>query len=550
MSLQWTDGYAENIFCFTNNIRNKEGGTHLSGLRGALTRSVNAYASEHNLFKGDSLSGEDVREGLTAVLSVKMPDPKFSSQTKEKLVSNEIKGITESVLNEHLGIYLLENPQVGKGIVHKALSASRAREAARKAREIARKSALTSIASLPGKLADCQSRDPEESELYIVEGDSAGGSAKQGRDRRFQAILPLRGKILNVEKARFDRMLASNEISTLISALGCGIGDEHFDIERLRYKNIILMTDADVDGSHIRTLLLTFFYRQMPEIIERGYLYIAQPPLYGVKKGRSITYLKDEKALHELLVGNAVSSVRVTSSDADDDMVLEGDALRALIMKLIHYEETLQRWSRRRDTRVMDAVIKAGLRVEDLRREEILREKIDLVVGRLREIDNTSTWKPPSVARNAALEEFFDVEFQSRVMGTRIKTQLDHRFLQSRDFQALQQTYEEFNALKLPLVVDDGKSQVEFHDMIAMLRYILEMGRKGQNIQRYKGLGEMNPDQLWDTTMDPGVRTLLQVKVEDAVEADEIFTILMGDQVEPRREFIESNALLVRNLDV
>ena len=547
VSLQWTDGYAENIFCFTNNIRNKEGGTHLSGFRAAMTRTINSYAQEHNQLKGENLSGDDVREGLTAVLSVKMPDPKFSSQTKEKLVSNEIKGITESVLNEYLGMYLGENPQVGKTIVNKALSASRAREAARKAREIARKSALTSIASLPGKLADCQSRSPEESELYIVEGDSAGGSAKQGRDRRFQAILPLRGKILNVEKARFDRMLASNEIAALISALGCGIGDEHFDIEKLRYQNIILMTDADVDGSHIRTLLLTFFYRQMPEIIERGYLYIAQPPLYGVKKGRSITYLKDEKALHELLVGNAVSSVVVTSQDGTK---IEGDTLRALIMKLIHYEETLQRWARRRDTRVMDAVIKGGLRVEDLRREEILREKLDLVVGRLREIYNTNAWKSPSVARNAALEEYFDVEFQSRVMGTRVRTQLDHRFLQSRDFQTLQQTYEEFASLELPLVVGDGKSEVQFDDMIAMLRYILDVGRKGQNIQRYKGLGEMNPDQLWDTTMDPGTRTLLQVKVEDAVEADEIFTILMGDQVEPRREFIESNALLVRNLDV
>ena len=545
LSLQWNDSYNENIFCYTNNIRNRDGGTHLSGLKGAMTRTVNAFAISQGHIK-EALTGEDIREGLTAVLSVKMPDAKFSSQTKDKLVSNEVKGMVETVVNEYLGYFLEENPAVAKTITEKALAASRARDAARKAREIARKSAL-SISSLPGKLADCQSRDPKQCEIYIVEGDSAGGSAKQGRDRKFQAILPLRGKILNVERARFDRMLASNEIATLISALGCGIGKEHFDIEKLRYHNIILMTDADVDGSHIRTLLLTFFYRQMPEILENGYLYIAQPPLYGIKRGRSVTYLKDEKALNEFLIGRAVDSLTVRGANGSE---LQGEPFEKFVQDLLQYRDRSSQMERRADLRIVRAALRAGLHVDDIRDEAALRARMDTILSALRKEFRNVVWEDPVVEQDEDIEGIWAATWTSRVSGASITTTFDRDFMHAPDWRVMSRVFEQVEELGMPLTLDDGKGIEEHASIDPLLKSILEFGRKGQSIQRYKGLGEMNPDQLWDTTMDPDVRTLLQVQVQDAMEADEIFTILMGDQVEPRREFIETNALAVRNLDV
>ena len=546
VALQWNDSYREEIFCYTNNIHNRDGGTHLSGFRGALTRSINTYANDAGLVKS-SLSGDDVREGLTAVLSVKMPDPKFSSQTKDKLVSNEIKGAVESVMNERLAIFFEENPSVAKGVVNKALSAQRARDAARKAREIARKSALSSLSSLPGKLADCQSRDPQECEIYIVEGDSAGGSAKQGRERRFQAILPLRGKILNVEKARFDRMLASNEITTLISALGCGIGDEHFDIEKLRYHKIIIMTDADVDGSHIRTLLLTFFYRQMPEILERGYLYIAQPPLYGLRRGKSMRYLKDEGALNKYLIENAISSVTLTGASGT---VVEGDELRDFVEQLLGWREKLGVLGRKGDTRIFDACVRAGVEGSDLNDEDLLMDKMNTVLEILGEEHDTVAWTAPEIEPDEDLDGVFRVRFASRVQGMRTETILDRKVLSGAAFRTLHDTWADFVKLGAPVKLEASRSEIEIDKVDDLLAQILAAGRKGQTIQRYKGLGEMNPDQLWDTTMDPTNRTLLQVQVSDDLAADEMFTVLMGDQVEPRRQFIERNALDVRNLDV
>ncbi len=546
LSMQWNDSYNENIFCYTNNIRNRDGGSHLSGLKGALTRTINSYGISAGIIK-DTLNGDDVREGLAAVLSVKMPDPKFSSQTKDKLVSNEIKGVVESVVNEHLGYFLEENPSLAKIILEKAVQASRAREAARKAREIARKSALT-ISSLPGKLSDCQSRDPMESELFIVEGDSAGGSAKQGRDRRFQAILPLRGKILNVERARFDRMLSSDSIATMISALGCGIGAEHFNIEKLRYHKIVLMTDADVDGSHIRTLLLTFFYRQMPEIIERGYLYIAQPPLFGVKKGRRVTYLKDERALNSYLIDRAIDSVTLRGSEGRE---VSGDELRELIKTLLGFQSSLDRLERRNDARILREVLHVGVDIDDLQDEEGLNAKMNEVLERLRERYTTTKWEAPEIRPNEDVEELYDAVWSTRVSGSSITTRIDRSQLHLHDFKELVRIWGEVSALGLPVTVDAGEEEPEsYHEPDALLDAVLDVGQKGQSVQRYKGLGEMNPDQLWDTTMDPDQRLFLQVQVEDAVEADEIFTVLMGDQVEPRREFIEDNALDVRNLDV
>ena len=547
VSLQWNDSYVENIFCYTNNIRNRDGGTHLSGLKAALTRTVNAYALEQGLLK-TGISGEDVREGLTAVLSVKMPEPKFSSQTKDKLVSDDIKGHVESVVNDALMMTLNEQPALAKLVVQKAISAQRAREAARKAREIARKSVLGGMSTLPGKLADCQSRDPAQSELYIVEGDSAGGSAKQGRSRQFQAILPLRGKILNVEKARFDKMLASAEITTLISALGCGIGDEHFNLDKIRYHQIVIMTDADVDGAHIRTLLLTFFYRQMPELIERGYLYIAQPPLYGVKRGKRIDYIKDEAALNDLLIVNAVQAITLEGAHGQ---VLTGDALEAFVRQLLQHRSTLEHLSRRRDARVVDAAVRAGLRLEDLQDEDRLMDKANVMLELLAEEHNTVNWVAPHVEEHVDLEGVFEMTWTSRVAGMQLTTHLSRHMLQSQDYAKLVEGWAAFQQLGLPLTLTHGSHARQITSIERLLHEALQViGRKGLNVQRYKGLGEMNPEQLWETTMDPSNRTLLQVKVADAVKADELFTILMGDEVEPRRDFIETNALDVRNLDI
>ncbi|MBA2664719.1 MAG: DNA topoisomerase (ATP-hydrolyzing) subunit B [Bradymonadaceae bacterium] len=546
VAMQWNDSYNENVFCYTNTIRNRDGGSHLSGLRGALTRTINVFGISAGMLK-EQITGEDIREGISAVLSIKMPDPKFSSQTKDKLVSNDIKGYVESVVNEKLAQFLEEHPAVARGIMEKAVAASRAREAARKAREIARKSSL-SISALPGKLADCQSRDPALSELYIVEGDSAGGSAKQGRDRKYQAILPLRGKILNVERARFDRMLSNNEIATLISALGCGIGAEHFHIEKLRYHNIVLMTDADVDGSHIRTLLLTFFYRQMPELIERGYLYIAQPPLYAIKRGRSIEYLKDERALHNWLIDSAKKTISVYGENSEEK--LEGDALAKYIDDMLRYRDILDRMSRRNDGRIIDQLVQVGLTVADLQDRTSLEPKLTLVLERLKATHSTITWREADLEEDPELDDLLVVHWLSRVAGTSIHTRVTRNFVNSFEYQELLRVWNLFTAMGERVVVDDGKTQSSFDTIEGVLNQVFDLGKKGQTIQRYKGLGEMNPDQLWDTTMDPIVRTLLQVRVEDAVEADALFTILMGDQVEPRREFIETHALEVRNLDI
>ena len=545
VSLQWNDSYNTNVFAYTNNIRNEDGGSHLSGLKAALTRTINSYGVTNDLLD-DTLKGRDIREGLTAVLSVKMPEPKFSSQTKEKLVSNEVKGMVESVVNERLGYFLNENPKVAKTIVEKALAANRAREAARKARDIARKSALSTVSNLPGKLADCQSRDPSESELYIVEGDSAGGSAKQGRERRFQAILPLRGKILNVEKARFDKMLSNNEISALISALGCGIGDEHFDLENLRYEKIILMTDADVDGSHIRTLLLTFFYRQYPEIIENGFLYIAQPPLYGIKRGSSVDYLKDEEALREFLIDNAMNRVSIHG----DDEVLEDEEVEDFVKDLIKYREILDQLSRHTDERVVSLLVREGLEADDLRDEAKFAEIMDKLREQLHEADRSTSWSSPDIHESDEYDEFYEAVWKTRVAGAPVTTRIDRDFLTGVEYRELRRVWKRFKDLGDTLRVEASRTEDTFDEPRALLDYVLEQGSKGQSIQRYKGLGEMNPDQLWETTMDPEGRTLRQVRVEDIVETDDLFTVLMGDSVQPRREFIESNALKVRNLDV
>ncbi|RVU43213.1 DNA topoisomerase (ATP-hydrolyzing) subunit B [Lujinxingia sediminis] len=545
VSMQWNDSYNENIFCYTNTIRNRDGGSHLSGFRGALTRTVNLYGVSNGMLK-ESITGDDIREGIAAVLSVKMPDPKFSSQTKDKLVSNEIKGAVESVVNERLSIFLEENPSVAKAIIEKAIAASRAREAARKAREISRKSALQ-ISALPGKLADCQSRKPEESELYIVEGDSAGGSAKQGRNRKFQAILPLRGKILNVEKARFDRMLSNNEISTIISALGTGIGQEYFDIEKLRYHNIVIMTDADVDGSHIRTLLLTFFYRQMPEIIARGYLYIAQPPLFSIKRGRTMEYLKDERELNDRLIENAKSALTLRGENGKE---LAGDELATFIDDLLKYRSVLERVARNHDDRIVEEAVKADFTLDDLQDRERLTTRSQELLERLRQSYSTVPWRTPEILDDAELDDLFVAQWRSRVSGTSITSRLDRAFLSGVDYKELLRIRRAFESLGEHVVVDDGKETEPLTSIAQVLNRVLAAGRKGQSIQRYKGLGEMNPDQLWDTTMDPEARTMLQVRIEDAVEADALFTVLMGDQVEPRREFIETHALDVRNLDI
>jgi len=539
IALQYNDGYSETIYTFANNINTREGGTHLSGFKAALTRTANSYASSSGLIKNGKggISGDDIREGLTAVISVKIPDPQFEGQTKMKLGNTEVKGLVESIVNESLGAYFEENPSVAKKIVEKALQASRAREAARKARELTRRKGALEDTGLPGKLADCSEKDPEQSELFIVEGDSAGGSAKQGRDRRFQAILPLRGKILNVEKARFDKMLTSEELRILITALGTGIGSGDFDISKIRYHKIIVMTDADVDGAHIRTLLLTFFFRQMPEIIERGYLYIAQPPLFKVKKGKKEKYVQNETELQDMLFDIAVDEVTIAVGERE----LKGRALLPVLKKVAGYEKLIDWFVRRRkDPEILGYLMKKNISREFFKNEKNLSDLLDIIRRRFADV------------KAGAIE--YDEEYESyRVQLRRhnYRINLDETFISSPEFKELTELYRGISELGDPPYRVKLKGETrEFETSRELFEYVMAVAKKGISIQRYKGLGEMNPQQLWETTMDPEKRTLLKVTIDDSVLANEIFTVLMGDQVEPRKEFIMKRALEARNLDI
>jgi DNA gyrase subunit B len=598
IALQWNDGYAETVYSFANNINTHDGGTHLSGFRSALTRTINYYAGKNNLakdLKDASIGGDDIREGLIAVVSVKVPRPQFEGQTKAKLGNTEVKGIVEAILNDKLGAYLEENPTVAKRVVAKAVDAARAREAARKARDLVRRKGALDNSSLPGKLADCQERDPAQSEIYIVEGESAGGSAKQGRDRRFQAILPIKGKILNVEKARFDKMLGSDEIKTMIAALGCGIGAEDFDINKLRYHRVIIMTDADVDGSHIRTLLLTFFYRQMRQLVEHGYVYIAQPPLFRAKRGRSEVFIRDERALETWLMKRAVESRVVVLPDGTE---ITGDQLEHRLERLIAFRKLLQIVERRGPSR--EVVL--GLLEREAKDKAFFteREKLDALAVALTTASRTVTVQPDEE------HQAFALAIEDRSGGYPRHHRIDQDFVTTGEFRTLAASYQDVKGIRGPMLVkttgpapsDDGggevvenaaaanetaiggapldeatrlaaepkpldasagpkqppkavrEADVRVESLDELVEFFTAAGKKGVAVNRYKGLGEMNPDTLWETTMDPERRSLAQVRAEDHMEADLMFTTLMGDQVEPRRKFIEDNALDVKNLDI
>jgi DNA gyrase subunit B len=560
IALQWNDGYAEMIYSFANNINTHEGGTHLSGFRSALTRTINSYATKNNLAKDlkESVTGDDIREGLTGVISVKIPHPQFEGQTKTKLGNTEVKGIVETIVNDKLGAYLEENPGVARKVIGKAIDAARAREAARKARDLVRRKGALDGSSLPGKLADCQERDPALSELYIVEGESAGGSAKQGRDRRFQAILPLKGKILNVEKARFDKMLGSDEIKTMIAALGCGIGAEDFELAKLRYHRIIIMTDADVDGSHIRTLLLTFFYRQLPAIIEHGYVYIAQPPLFRAKRGKSETYIKDERDLETFLIKRSIEgrTVRIPATNRE----VAGSELEKLLQKMIAHQKFLHTVERRGHPReIVEALLAAGADREYFADKERL-ERLALALA--------TPERTVSVERDEEHNRYL-LQIEDRSSGYPRQHTIGVDFVTAGEYRTLLANHRDIPTLQGDIVVTttaeapeetdeaaparkakDKPADVTLRSLDDLVDFFITAGKKGVAINRYKGLGEMNPDQLWATTMDPQIRTLLQVRAEDHTEADLMFTTLMGDQVEPRRKFIEDNALDVKNLDV
>jgi DNA gyrase subunit B len=573
IALQWNDGYSEAIYAFANNINTHEGGTHLSGFRSALTRTINFYAGKNNLAKDlkESLSGDDIREGLTAVISVKIPRPQFEGQTKTKLGNTEVKGIVEAIVNDKLGSFLEENPSIAKRIIGKTVDAARARDAARKARDLVRRKGALEGGGLPGKLADCQERDPAKSELYIVEGESAGGSAKQGRDRRFQAILPIKGKILNVEKARFDKMLGSDEIKTMIAALGCGIGQEDFDIAKLRYHRVIIMTDADVDGSHIRTLLLTFFYRQMPALINNGYVYIAQPPLFRAKRGKGETYIKDERELESYLIRRATESRAVKIKGRD----ISGSELESLLHRLMTYRKYLRLVERRGHVReAIEALLESDAHDKTFFAN---RENLDALAKRLTTPTAIVTVQPDEE------NKLFSLALEDRSNGYARHNTISLDFVTAPDYRTLLNSYREIGDIKPPMMVVTTagavaeqeletaveeaaaaeapaapqkrapakvEPEVKIASLDELLEYFVNAGKRGVAINRYKGLGEMNPDQLWATTMNPEARTLLQVRAEDHTEADQMFTTLMGDQVEPRRKFIEDNALDVRNLDI
>lgn len=550
LGVQWNDSYQESMSSYTNNIPQKDGGTHLAGFRSALTRTLNGYIDKEFSAKDKiAMTGDDAREGLTAILSVKMPDPKFSSQTKDKLVSSEIKGIVESAVGAKLDEFLMEHPQQAKAIASKVLEAARAREAARKAREMTRRKGALDLAGLPGKLADCQEKDPALSEMFLVEGDSAGGSAKQGRDRRTQAILPLKGKILNVEKARFDKMLSSAEVGTLITALGCGIGVDDFDVGKLRYHRIIIMTDADVDGSHIRTLLLTFFYRQMAQLIERGHIYIAQPPLFKLKKGKSEYYVKDEAELNSMLLAHALEEAELFADPAQPPMT--GTALETLARRWMEVSAIIKRSSRRYDQRVLEQLLYMP-EVTPANHDQLdwLTQWGRTLEAQLNSHDDAA--RKYRVRVMAAVDSGTPRLLVSRTEhGSTTEKHIHREFFESAEYRSIVDLAVTLTGLLQPgAYIAKNDSRQEIGSFKEAIQWLLDAGRKGQVIQRYKGLGEMNPAQLWDTTINPATRRLIQVRIEDALAANDIFATLMGDQVEPRREFIEKNALSVANLDI